>query len=94
MRRFPDLWFGWRYQIRPLVDEGYRVIVPSQLGYHESSKPKDVREYGMKRLSDDIAELLKVAGVDRVIVLGHDWGGWHAYRFAEYHPGMVEKVAS
>ena len=48
----------------------------------------------MKRLSDDIAELLKVAGIDRVIVLGHDWGGWHAYRFAEYHPEVVEKVAS
>ncbi len=30
---FPDQWFGWRNQIEPWARAGYRVIVPSMLGY-------------------------------------------------------------
>jgi len=30
---FPDQWFGWRNQIKPWARAGYRVIVPSMLGY-------------------------------------------------------------
>ena len=28
----PDLWYGWRDQIRPLVEAGCRVVVPDQRG--------------------------------------------------------------
>jgi len=31
---FPDAWFGWGAQIGPLVDAGFRVIVPDQRGYN------------------------------------------------------------
>jgi soluble epoxide hydrolase/lipid-phosphate phosphatase len=30
---FPDQWFGWRNQIEPWSRAGYRVLVPSMLGY-------------------------------------------------------------
>lgn len=30
---WPDLSFGWRYQIPFLVDQGLRVVVPDQMGY-------------------------------------------------------------
>jgi pimeloyl-ACP methyl ester carboxylesterase len=33
---FPDLWYGWRYQIRHLVKEGYRVIAIDNLGNGET----------------------------------------------------------
>lgn len=33
---FPDQWFGWRNQIEPWARAGYRVIVPSMLGYGSS----------------------------------------------------------
>ncbi|MCK5795218.1 MAG: hypothetical protein KAH12_10960, partial [Anaerolineales bacterium] len=29
---FPEAWFGWEKQIEPLVEAGYRVIVPDQRG--------------------------------------------------------------
>lgn len=31
---FPDLAYGWRYQIKPWAQAGYRVIVPDTLGAH------------------------------------------------------------
>ena len=31
-----QLWYGWRYQIKPLAAAGYRVIVPDLRGFGES----------------------------------------------------------
>lgn len=39
---FPDAWFGWEAQIDPLVDAGFRVIVPDQRGYNLSDKPTGI----------------------------------------------------
>ncbi|KAL2920142.1 hypothetical protein HK105_200208 [Polyrhizophydium stewartii] len=36
---FPDLWFGWRYQVPALVAQGFHVLVPSMLGYSTSEAP-------------------------------------------------------
>ncbi|CAG8749564.1 27625_t:CDS:2, partial [Dentiscutata erythropus] len=33
---FPDLWYGWRYQIPFLVSKGFRVIVPDLRGYGQT----------------------------------------------------------
>lgn len=33
---FPDLWYGWRYQIPYLVSKGYRVITPDLRGYGQT----------------------------------------------------------
>lgn len=33
---FPDLWYGYRFQMFALANRGYRVIVPSMLGYGET----------------------------------------------------------
>ncbi|KAF9903292.1 hypothetical protein BX616_001668 [Lobosporangium transversale] len=43
---FPDLWYGWRYQIEYLASLGYyRVLVPDLLGYGKSSKPRFDTQY-------------------------------------------------
>ena len=39
---FPELAYSWRHQIGPLVDAGYRVIVPDQRGYGASDSPAGV----------------------------------------------------
>ncbi len=32
-----------------------------------------LRDYSFKRVSDDMAELARQLGVDRIIIGGHDW---------------------
>jgi hypothetical protein len=48
---FPEFWYGWRAQIGPLAEAGFRVTVPDQRGYNQSSKPKDWRAYEVPRPS-------------------------------------------
>lgn len=81
---FPDCWYGWRYQIHELAQRGYRVIVPSQLGYYKSSQPQDLRKYSYKAVAYDLNSLLNELGVvGQVTVLGHDWGGAASWMFCQ-----------
>src|SRR3954453_13360940 len=72
---FPEFWYGWRHQIGPLADAGYRVIVPDQRGYGISDKPGPVSAYALDGLAGDVAGLIESAGRSRVPLVGHDWGG-------------------
>ncbi|KII94869.1 hypothetical protein PLICRDRAFT_98013 [Plicaturopsis crispa FD-325 SS-3] len=83
---FPDLWYGWRYQIGPWVRKGYRVIAVDMLGYGGSDKPKEPEDYTTKRLSSDLAALLDLVGVRQAVIIGHDWGSYTVGRFALWYP--------
>ncbi|TFY54888.1 hypothetical protein EVG20_g9527 [Dentipellis fragilis] len=90
---FPDCWYGWRYQIGPWVRKGYRVVVPDMLGYGDTDKPHDFNEYTTKRLSDDLAALLDAIGVQKAVIIGHDWGAYTVSRFALWHPNRLLALA-
>ena len=91
---FPEFWFGWRYQIGPLADAGYRVLAPDQRGYHLSDKPEGVASYALDALAADVVGLIDAAGRPRAALLaGHDWGGIVAWWVALRHPDRVERLA-
>ena len=51
---FPDFWYVWRLQIRPLVEAGYRVIAPDLRGFNLSTKPATVARYRPSVLAEDL----------------------------------------
>ena len=57
-----------------LVAAGYRVLAPDMRGYNLSGKPKGVDAYRIEHLVADVAGLIRWAGAERAIVVGHDWG--------------------
>src|ERR1700761_2776176 len=76
---WPDLSFGWRYQIPMLWNLGLRVVCPDLMGFGGTDAPKVPPEnlslYGQKRAADDIAELARQLGAGKIVIGGHDWGG-------------------
>jgi epoxide hydrolase 4 len=72
---FPEFWYGWRHQIGPLAEAGFRVLAPDQRGYAGSEKPQQVSAYALDTLADDAAGLIGSTGRPRATVVGHDWGG-------------------
>jgi len=90
---FPEFWYGWRSQIPPLAEAGYRVVVPDQRGYNLSDKPKGVAAYSLDTLAQDIIGLIQALGRKKAYVVGHDWGAAVAWQLATYHPEWVEKLA-
>lgn len=84
---FPEFWWGWRKQIQPLADAGYRVIVPDMRGYNLSDAPVGASAYQIDLLAADVVDLATALGVERFDLVAHDWGGvvawWVAARHAE-----------
>ncbi len=90
---FPEFWYSWRYQINALAEAGYRVIAPDMRGYNLSEKPKGLASYRMDALVGDVLGLIKDAGEESAVVVGHDWGGVVAWQVALRHPRFVEKLS-
>ena len=82
--------FYWRDVITFLADKGYRVIVPDQIGWGKSSKPKI--KYSFEMLARNGRLLLDSLQIEKVNVAGHSMGGMLATRFALLYPEKTDKL--
>lgn len=90
---FPEFWYGWRNQIEPLANAGFRVIVPDQRGYNLSSKPAGTASYALTELVSDVIAIADQLGQQRIFLAGHDWGAAVAWSTALLHPQRIAKLA-
>ena len=91
---FPEFWYGWRDQIRPLAEAGYRVVVPDQRGYNFSDKPSKVGAYRLSALARDVLGILEAHGREEANIVGHDWGAAVAWWMALHHPDCVRTLTA
>jgi epoxide hydrolase 4 len=89
---FPEFWYGWRKQIEHLAARGYRVWAPDQRGYNLSEKPAGVEAYRLDTLGNDVVGLIDAMGVQKVYLVGHDWGAAVAWWVAINHPLRIKKL--
>jgi pimeloyl-ACP methyl ester carboxylesterase len=81
----------WGTTIAALAKEGFRVIVPDQIGFGKSSKPS-VFQYTFQQLALNTKTLLDSLGIQKISVLGHSMGGMLATRFALMYPEITNKL--
>ncbi|KAL2810946.1 Alpha/Beta hydrolase protein [Aspergillus granulosus] len=91
---WPDLTIGWRYQIPFLLLQGIRVIVPDFFGYVKTSAPRDIVAYSFKHMSAHFVKPIQAETDLPVILGGHDWDSYLAWRLALYSPELVKGVFS
>ena len=91
---FPDDRSVWRKQIPALVAAGYRVIVPDTRGCGESDAPLGTRAYRIEEHMADLVGTLDALGVEKVKLIGHDWGAVLSWQFCMAHPERVERYAA
>jgi len=75
----------WESTIGALSKAGYRVIVPDQVGFCRSAKPR-AYQYGLHQLAANTHALLAKLGVEKPIVIGHSMGGMLSIRYALMYP--------
>jgi pimeloyl-ACP methyl ester carboxylesterase len=69
---WPQHWYVWRHLI-PRLAQSYRVICPDLRGHGWSDAPPD--GYEKETFAEDLLGLLDALGLERVRLVGHDWGG-------------------
>lgn len=83
---FPSSFYCWRHQIEYFSKQGYGCLAPNLMGYGKTYSPLDKNEYKGKTMVIHLISLLDHLNLDKVVVIGHDWGVKPATRFVLYHP--------
>lgn len=81
---FPQTSWEWRHQLPALAAAGHPVYAPDNRGFGGSDKPDGPIDRAL--LGDDLIRFLDALGLDRVALVGHDWGGIIAFKAAVDHP--------
>jgi len=89
---WPERWYSWRHQLGALAAAGFHVIAPDMRGYGETDAPADPAQYRTAVISGDIVGLLDALELERAVIVGHDWGGYHLWQFGLRHPERCAKL--
>lgn len=85
---FAGFYFG--VVIDALRREGFRVIVPDQIGYGRSSKP--IIPYYLSDMARNTRRILESLNINKAMIVGHSMGGMLAARFATQYPEVTERL--
>ena len=90
---FHGMNFGGFYfagSIEVLRREGFRVVVPDQIGFGRSSKP--IIPYNFHDMALNSRKLLESLRIGKVSIVGHSMGGMLAARFAASFPDITDRA--
>jgi haloalkane dehalogenase len=89
----PSWCFLYRTMIPVLVGAGLRCIAPDLVGFGRSDKPSQRSDYTFARHVEWMRQtLFDHLGLDRVTLVGQDWGGLIGLRLVGEHPERFARV--
>jgi pimeloyl-ACP methyl ester carboxylesterase len=88
---FPSIWYS---MIRPMeaLRSDYRVVAIDGLGAGLSDAPTEIEDYKLGVMADHLDALIAELGVERVHLVGHDWGSAFAWAYAQSRPEKLLSV--
>ena len=85
---WPQHWYAWR-KLLPLLAGDYRLICPDLRGFGWTDAPS--HGYATPDLVDDVIALLDALGLDQVLLVGQDRGGWLGFHLCLRAPQRVRR---
>jgi pimeloyl-ACP methyl ester carboxylesterase len=88
---WPQHWYEWR-KLMPALADRHRVLALDLRGFGRSDAPRD--GYEKEDMAADVLAVLDELGLERVKLVGHDWGGWIGFLLCLRAPQRFEKFLS
>jgi pimeloyl-ACP methyl ester carboxylesterase len=88
---WPQHWYLWR-RVIPLLAPHARVLCPDLRGFGWTDAPG--RGYDRETMAQDVLALLDELALDRVDLVGHDWGGWIGFLLALRRPERIGRFVA
>lgn len=82
----------YRYMIPPLVEAGYRVVVPDLIGFGRSDKPTEQKDYTFARHVAWMSDWLTQLDLTDITVFFQDWGSLIGLRLVAAFPERFGRV--
>ncbi|MDB6055547.1 MAG: alpha/beta hydrolase [Verrucomicrobiales bacterium] len=81
----------WEQTAKALVDGGYEVVIPDQIGFGKSSKPEHY-QFTLQQLAENTHQLLRTRAISSAHIVGHSMGGMIATRYALMFPNLTRSL--
>ncbi len=89
----PTWGFLWRTVAEPLIEAGYRCILPDLVGFGRSDKPEALEDYSYDAHVGWMAALAEHLDLRDAALVVHDWGGPIGMRLFVEQPDRFERIA-
>jgi pimeloyl-ACP methyl ester carboxylesterase len=86
---WPQHWYCWR-RVIPRLAADHRLLAVDLRGFGWSDAPRS--SYAKQELAGDVIALLDALELDRVRLVGHDWGAFVAFLVALRAPERVSEL--
>jgi haloalkane dehalogenase len=86
----PSAAYLWR-NVMPFVSDNHRAIAVDLIGMGHSGKPAIA--YNFADHARHLDAFVEAMGLERITLVGHDWGAALAWDFARRHPDKVVRLA-
>ena len=87
----PEFWYEWR-NLLPVFGYDHLAVAMDLRGFNLSSKPDRVELYRSEHIIEDVRALALNLGYKKFTLVGHDWGGDFAWRFAAKYPEYLDQL--
>lgn len=89
---FPEFWQAWHRQLA-VFSSSFRAVALDLRGCNLSGKPADVASYELRRVAEDVRRAIReLSPGQKVVLVGHDWGGMVAWSLARDDPALFERL--
>jgi pimeloyl-ACP methyl ester carboxylesterase len=88
---WPQHWYLWR-DVIPLVAPHARLICPDLRGFGWTDVPSS--GYDRETMARDVLALLDALELERVRLVGHDWGGWIGFLLCLNEPRRISRFVA
>jgi pimeloyl-ACP methyl ester carboxylesterase len=82
---------SWNETIKVLLSDGYRVIVPDQIGFCKSTKTTRY-QFTLEQLALNTNQLLLSLNITNATIIGHSMGGMISARYALMFPSQTYRL--
>lgn len=87
---FPEGWASWRPIMERLPEA--RIIAPDLRGYPGSEVTAE--GYDVFTLAEDVKAIIEALGLNKPLVIGHDWGGELGWIFAHLYGELASRYVA
>ena len=87
---WPQHWWTWRHVV-PLLAPHARLVMIDLRGFGWSDAPPG--RYDKQTLADDLLAVLDALDLERVCLMGHDWGAWSGFLACLAEPERFVPIA-
>jgi pimeloyl-ACP methyl ester carboxylesterase len=89
---FPQFADAWTDIMLALAENGFHAFAPDQRGYSAGARPAQVESYAVPYLASDVLGFADALGAASFHLVGHDWGGFLAWKLAAEYPDRVRSL--